>query len=987
MSCLRRPGASAVQVKSVATASAAALLLSLLPRHALAQLEAPTAEEQAEPPADTSIATPAPESEAPAEPNADAAAPAEAPVQAAQELVPAGEDGIAEVVVTGIRGSLGRAMDIKRDNKQLVDAIVAVDIGKFPDNNTVEALQRVPGIQVGGRDSGEANDVTIRGLDDISTTLNGRQVFTAADRSIALADIPASLLGGVNVYKTRSPDMIEGGVAGQIDVRTQRPFDFDGSKLVLSARGIHSEEGDTTDPTFSALLSNRWNTGIGEIGALVNVSYQRLRFRDQTTWAGSLDPYDAATGARIPEFNGDGTRIINRGTPLSTAEGSTINVDGVETPYVLMRDAMGGFDKYGERERPAGNIALQWAPNEKSKYLFEAFYFGLRGKDANSQLFAFTNGDRVPGHNEDFETYEGTNVVRRNYLDAPNIYTNVNATKPETDNFMYALGGEWQLIDDFTLKSEVIYQNTQYTQLSQGMNLDSTRYQANVDFNADGKGTPSIVFLDAQGAPENLTDENQWRYTWYYDSILKNKGDAWTWTADGDWRVDYGVLEKIRFGLRFDRHDAKSRSGNQQANCEDVAVCDTSLASNPQRYETTPGNFFSGEANYPSQWLTGDYRYLLANVDASRAMYGFAGAPAYDPANYFDIRENTYTGYVMGDFDVQTDIGSFDGQAGVRVVRAESDLGYNTLQDQDDWEASELSTSRTDALPSAVIRYKPRPDVIARLAYGKTIGRPGFAQLNPAMVLNPASSTAATFGYASSGNPNLDPVEAQTLDLSLEWYFSKSSSIFGTLFWRDVDGFITNVNRSIQVTDRTPELNGSYVLTTPENAGKGKLNGAELGFQWFPDHLPNLLKGFGVQANYTWIDSESRDPVYGNPDDTTEVTEIKKSRVAGVSDWAYSVTLAYERYGVSSRLSWVDRGKFLKGYNYCCSMPSETYSSGEASMDLQLAYDINPNFTVTFDATNLTNEIYRSYYGDSALFNQDSQLYSRTFALGLRYRL
>lgn len=977
-----RPGASSAQVKSVATASAAALLLSLLPRHALAQLEAPTP--QAQPaPAATPAAEPSLEADSQAQPSDESAT--EAPVEAAQQILRAGDDGIAEVVVTGIRGSLGRAMDIKRENKQLVDAIVAVDIGKFPDNNTVEALQRVTGIQVGGRDSGEANNVTIRGLNDISTTLNGRQVFTATDRSIALADIPASLLGGVNVYKTRSPDMIEGGVAGQIDVRTQRPFDFDGSKLVLSARGIHSEEGDTTDPTVSALLSDRWNTGIGEVGALLNVSYQRLRFRDQTTWAGSLDPYDAATGERIPEFNNDGTRIINRGTALSTTPGSTIDVDGTPTEYLLLRDAMGGFDKYGERERPAGNIALQWAPNEKSKYLLEAFYFGLRGKDANSQLFAFTNGDRY----QDFDTYDGTNVVSRNYLDAPNIYTNVNASKPKTDNYMYALGGEWQLAETFTLKSETIYQTTKYTQLSQGMNLDGTRYRADVAFNADGKGTPSLEFLDdpaTEGIDESdLSDPNQWRYTWYYDSITKNKGDAWTWTADGDWRVDYGVLEKIRFGVRYDRHDAKSRIGNQQANCEAIAGCDTSLASNPDRYETTPGNFFSGEATYPSQWLTGDYRYLLANVAASRAMYGFTGAPAFDPANYFDIRENTYAGYVMGDFDVQTDIGGFDGQAGVRVIRAESDLGYNTLQQ--DWEPSELKTSRTDALPSAVIRYKPRPDVIARLAYGKTIGRPGFAQLNPAMVLNPATSTGATFGYAASGNPDLDPVEAQTLDLSLEWYFSKSSSIFGTLFWRDVDGFITNVNRSIQVSDRTPELNGNYVLTTPENAGKGKLNGAELGFQWFPDRLPNVLKGFGVQANYTWIDSESRDPVYGNPDDTTEVTGTRNSRVAGVSDWAYSVTLAYERYGVSSRLSWVDRGKFLTGYNYCCSMPSETYSSGEASMDLQLAYDINPNFSVTFDATNLTHEIYRTYYGDSRLFNQDSQLYSRTFALGLRYRL
>lgn len=130
------------------------------------------------------------------------------------------------IQVQGIRGSLNKAVELKRQNIQVVDAIIAEDIGKFPDNNVVEALQRVTGVQVTDRASGEANTVSIRGLTDVTTTVNGRQVFTAAGREVAIADVPAALLGSVEVFKTRSSSQVASGIAGQIDIRTHRPFDF-----------------------------------------------------------------------------------------------------------------------------------------------------------------------------------------------------------------------------------------------------------------------------------------------------------------------------------------------------------------------------------------------------------------------------------------------------------------------------------------------------------------------------------------------------------------------------------------------------------------------------------------------------------------------------------------------------------------------------------------------------------------------------------------
>ena len=171
------------------------------------------------------------------------------PALAQTAPAPAAEsEAVDEVIVTGIRESEAESIDIKRRSKQIVDSIVAEDIGKFPDNNVVEALQRVTGVQVTNRASGEVAGVSIRGLGDITTTVNGRNIFTAAGTAVALQDIPASLLKQVDVYKTRSASLIETGIAGQIDIHTQRPFDFDTSKLVVMAwprLSTSLESGDT----------------------------------------------------------------------------------------------------------------------------------------------------------------------------------------------------------------------------------------------------------------------------------------------------------------------------------------------------------------------------------------------------------------------------------------------------------------------------------------------------------------------------------------------------------------------------------------------------------------------------------------------------------------------------------------------------------------------------------------------------------------------
>jgi TonB-dependent receptor len=182
---------------------------------------------------------------------------------------------VPDIVVTGYRAALGSAQDMKRQSDAIVDAIVSEDIGKLPDNNAAEAISRVVGVQV-LRYNDEAGVVLVRGLPDVNTTFNGREFFTADDRVLHLQDFPAGVAAGLEVYKSGTSDLIEPGLAGLINLRARRPFDVKDTQIAGEVRGSYNDQSKAFDPSANLLLTKRWDTPIGEIGALVNFSYVRM---------------------------------------------------------------------------------------------------------------------------------------------------------------------------------------------------------------------------------------------------------------------------------------------------------------------------------------------------------------------------------------------------------------------------------------------------------------------------------------------------------------------------------------------------------------------------------------------------------------------------------------------------------------------------------------------------------------------------------------
>lgn len=899
----------------------------------------------------------------------------------AQEA-PAAEDSVEEIVVSGIRASLTKALDIKKESNQIVDSIVAEDIGKFPDNNVVEALQRVTGVQVTGRGGGEVDGVTIRGLGDVSTTVNGRQIFTGTGRDVALADIPASLLNRVDVYKTRAADQLEGGIAGNIDIKTHRPFNFEGSKVVLAARGIYQSTSEKTDPNVSMLASDRWETGAGEFGALVNLSFAESNYRDENIWIGSLDPYNANTFEVIRSGPGGFTTGTAEGLP--SAAGSTLNVNGVATPYYLLRDAMGFTDFIGNRERPAANISLQYAPNDTSEYLFETFYNGYRNQSFNSLVFLNTNG---ASHFRNPTLYENTNVIKQNFVNNVSMFTSGDGATGKTDSWVYAIGGKWELSDELKLESEVVHQTSDFERRFFAMRTDSVKDRLVVDFNHNGSGLPVVAFLDDEtttGVNEgSLTNPADWSMGTMYDNAGKDHGGATTWTLDADYKHDFGIFNKVSMGFRYDDRGANTKAQDQSGSCKGTPT-QCKLTTYDGLINISKAGFFEGRAYVPGQWLAADGNFMLANSDTLRTAYGLQlGGSDYLPNRYFDINEKTSTAYIQADYE--TDIANMvlDGQIGVRIVSVDTTMHFNEDADGDGagWQPITAESSETRALPSLAVRLKFTDELMTRFTYGETIRRPGYGDLNPATSYFP-TTTGLEYGTANGGNPNLKPAESKNYDWSLEYYFAESSSLYGVLFRRDVTGFVASSITNVEITSNpNPDLIGKYRLTQPANTANGKLEGLEVGLVYFPDNLPDMLQGLGVQASYTWLDGETYDPVFENG----EIVSRTTTSMYGVSDSSYSVVLAYEKDKFDMRLSYVWREAFKTGYNGCCSMPGGIYSAPETSMDFQVSYDVTDDLVVTLDATNITDEIFSGYYTDDYLYNNGASIFARTLALGVRY--
>lgn len=893
------------------------------------------------------------------------------------------DEDIDSIVVTGVRSSLQRAVELKRNSMEIVDSIVAEDLGKFPDNNVVEAMQRIPGIQVTNRGAGEVSSLSIRGLSSTTTTINGRNMFTASGRQVALQDIPATLVRRVEVYKTRSPDQISRGLAGQVNIRTHRPFDFDEFTLLGQARATYQEQAEEVDPNLSFLVSNVWSTDAGDFGALINASYAKTNWLDQGVHAGAsvlFRPPDDPVAPLERLFPPLWTPGLEQGMP--TEPGSTLP-DG--TPYVHSRDAVFQPHVRGERERPAVNLALQWAPDERSEYTFEAFYTGFRNTQHNALFFTFVDWWGAVDPNDPVEFHPDTNVIKSRFVNFPYQFISADVLEQDTDSFLYALGGEWDVSNNLVVKSELVYQDSRFKDQFFALRMDKVSPRLFVDFNP-GDGVPFLEFFDNPDTPQDesdLTDPDQWNLAELYDNGQRNQGDAFTWTADAEQALDWGWVNALGFGARYDERGANERGRTQGGNhCLASPACAGLGGTDFPGLMGSVTGHFDGRAGVTA-WAIPTQSGLLENREALREAYGLIQGPDLVLNDEFSIEETKYEFYLQADFSKELPNGFLDGRFGVRYVDQETDMEF---PDPATGGIARATNSNDTLLPSLMVRWGITPELMARFAYTEVFELPSFPQLSPAITLFP-DVTEIGFGTAAGGNPDLKPIKSENTDLSLEWYFEEGSVLYATWFKRDIrDNIVPFRNAVLLVDPNDPDAGATtFILSQPDNAGESKLDGWEFGLTWFPE-LTGWFDGFGFQGSYTILDSNQEVPVTNLEG---EVVGFDEKPLFGVSDSSYSAILAYDREAFSARLSYFWREKFLdRNEAALFANPLGIYKSPEKSLDFQATWHVDDRWTLTFDATNLTEEIYQENYGDNpVIFNHLNNLFSRTFSLGVRFRL
>ncbi|TCP31832.1 TonB-dependent receptor [Sphingomonas sp. BK235] len=870
------------------------------------------------------------------------------------------EDGrlSGDIVVVGLRENLKSARSAKRNAHQIVDVVLAQDIGKLPDKNVPEALARVPGVQI-DRNRGEGGKVLIRGLDNVMTTVNGSTTFSAGDRTTYLQDIASDLVAGIEVYKTRTPDQIEGSQTGVINLTLRRPTDFkDGATYVLNTRGDYSDRTGRINPFLSALVTYSRDTDAGRLGFMVNGTYNHVGYNE---------------GARFNELP---QRLDdNRQTILPTTTSASL--------YAPFRIGFQGND--GWSRRAAFQASAQWKPDAHWTVTLEGGLSDQRMLWADSSIWVPIrySESRVPPPTLSNITLDPDDRL----ISSLSLY-GVDPIGPGRESWKHQtrnVNGRYQLQyqeDRFDFNGWLNYQRSNnfsnnvyhWTRFSQQPHVD-------VVFNdpKDPMGGPNITFGNI-----DLLDPANYIYV---DGFTQNK--IYTKSADTEVRADlklntFGdVIDYLKVGYRWNRRTYRSQQGRRS-----YGGLRMPISALPDYHLRAVGAHFdqSGRAN----WMIGDSDSIRRSFPAIRA--AFVGLypdladpyPAYDPFRAFRGNDGALAGYGFFHYKVKL-LFPIEGDLGARVVNSRTALagikrtatrvlvdGVKTrvVTDTD-------VTSRgnyLDVLPSlnAIVHITPRLQL--RLARTHDVGRPGAEQMNPVLSIDLQDPSHET---ARGGNAKLRAVTTNKFDASLEWYFGTTGTASVAVWQWNQDGFIQDQWLPETLPDEPDE---PILVRRPHNLGRGRHRGIEAQASSFFTFLPGILKSFGASANGTLNITRQAFPSTNGDG----VVTYSYGPYLNVSKYVYNLVGFFERGGLNVRVAynWQSRRQYQRSdWNPYLNK----FRDPVERLDAAINYDVNKRLTIGLEGANLTRSGNRSYWGSYAVPNQ-VQYFSRTFALSVRTR-
>ena len=837
---------------------------------------------------------------------------------------------VEEIVVTGIRASQQQSIDIKRNAVGVVDSIASEDLGKLPDQNVAESLQRIAGVTI-ERNRGEGRYVSVRGFGPKfnAVTVNGRTLATDNNgREFSFDVLPSEIISGADVYKSPQANINGASIGATIDVRTLRPLE---QRQAFSAAGSVSgswaELRDKYNPEASGVLS--WRNADRTLGVAVSASYTDQKVRDDEFTIGAGHVYRSSTDSY---YNAGGVAGARIGPGVAAFSG--ISMPSNLSPFFFERDkTMLGL-----------NGTVQYKPTDRLTVTLDALYAKADIKEQQTGLaYDFAGGTLVEqivqGKEAVYQRYQG------GFVDQIIQYDHRKVT---TDQI--GLNLKWNATDDLTLTFDA--STSKAERRGKEDNDFTTIRRKNVDTWFDRRGgSPMYSYGFTSPSYANAATNPQGVTAHYYiwgggsdvdDEINEFAFDA-NWKPEGMVSLRAGVASQSR---KKTITAAEMPFGEQCAYCDSNQVLPTTLFQNTNR------NFFGGDFgdSILHDWLIYDPRQLILQVKEYATRDGKAFNQAvFSPSGSSVVDEKVLLGYLMT--DIKADLGSMPlaVNVGVRIEDTEytsSGASRTVTSAKPNGAGQNIITVSpvvpvsfkghyTDILPSFNARLNATDDLIFRLAASRVMTRPTLSDLSPRQTIqtNPGNETIRR------GNPDLQPFRATQVEGGVEWYFGEMSLLSAAAFYKNIDSFVTLVTTPQKVDQVT------FQVTVPSNGKGAVVKGFELGYRQVFNHLPAPFDGLGVQTSFTYAES--------NANYTNTVANVSYG-LEGLSKYSYSLVGFYEKGPIQARVAYTWRDKFLQVASGRNGEPEYFDSYGQ--LDVGASHNVNDHFTVFLDGLNLTDE-------------------------------
>lgn len=872
------------------------------------------------------------------------------------------EAGVEEVVVTGIRSSLQQAMDIKRSSDAIVDSIASESLGKFPDTNIAESLQRITGVAI-DRSGGEGQSVTVRGFGPQfnPVLLNGRRIVSdTGSRAFNFDALPAELVSRVDVYKSSAAHLQSGGIGSTIVMHTPRPLDIGSFKAVGSVKGLYEELSGELTPELFGMVSNTFADD--RAGFLLSVTYEERENRIE--------------------------RFLTDGILTSPRDGMTLIADDLAAQGYSADDQffipqvfnISPIDE--QRERVNVNSTFQYQPNNDLTLTLDGMYSKFDVQTQSNTLTFFVTPSIITDATFDENR---TAIEFTQNSDAATDFTMSERSRP-TESHALGFNADWDLAPGWNLAFDTSWSKAESGGAS-GTNV------AVMGFRDDG----FTLSYDENGFPSysGVTDEqiNNPDLTQAHFTMRGIGGgplggasdiehELFEQRVDVEWQAEFGHLKTVSFGAHYsdESESTTNRSTDDRTLC---LYCGYFVGVPNELIQTAyeGAGYLDGEISVPDTWQTANLDDLITFLESPEAAQARDEALGLDPGttaaalaetdgfeiikkpDSTEIDEQVMSLYVNLNWEGDLTDMPWVMNTGLRYVDTETtaygisrplqdlvDSGDPTLYLSVLGDPTTVDETNTYDyfLPNLDFRLNITDDLVGRFAVSRTMTRPPFGALSPRTIV---TTTRPGNLRASSGNPNLKPFVSDNLDLALEWYYQESGYATVGFFRKDVENFLvsTVTNRAFPIADSDNLFEGDPVfeVSLQDNLEKSTVDGIEAGFQHTFDWLPGAWSGFGFTANATLVDSNAELDL----NDLTQTFALE-----GLGD-SYNFVGFYDYGNFEARLAWNSRDRFLQTAVGFGGEP--TYVTDYEQVDARVSYAINDAVSVFLEGVNITDEKYQ----------------------------